>query len=327
MAAKVSLCMIVRDEAHHLPDCLATAGDLVDEIIVVDTGSGDATPELARRAGARVYSFVWNDDFSAARNESIRHASGDWIFWLDADDRIDEANRQKLRELFASLSDDNLTYIMIYLALREMGQDKNSVAHHAKLFRNDPRIRWRYRVHEQILPAIEEAGGRAVSTDIVIHHLGYQDPGTVRCKLERNLRLLKLEEADHPGDPLMQFNLGRTVMRLGQLEASLPYLRHAIDKLSPSAAFMTRTAYALSIEALCRLRRSHEAIDICREGRARFPLDPQLLLAEGLVLRDLGDRAGAIARLERLLELDPQSAAARFHLAYLRPAGTFQITI
>jgi Glycosyl transferase family 2/Tetratricopeptide repeat len=327
VAPKVSLCMIVRDEAHHLPDCLATAGDLVDEIIVVDTGSTDATAEFARRAGARVHSFAWNDDFSAARNESIRHATGDWIFWLDADDRIDGPNRHKLRDLFASLSDDNVAYVMVYLALREMGMDKSSIAHHVKLFRNDPRIRWRYRVHEQILPAIEEAGGRPVSTDIVIHHLGYQDPETVRRKLERNLRLLRLEDVDHPGDPLTLFNLGRTVMRLGQLKESLPYLRQAIDKLHPSAAFMTRTAYALSIEALCRLKRSQQAIEICREGRARFPLDPELLLAEGLVLRDLGDRASAVASLERLLELDPQNAAARFHLGYLRPTGTFQITI
>jgi tetratricopeptide (TPR) repeat protein len=319
--------MIVRDEAHHLPDCLATAGDLVDEIIVVDTGSTDATVELARRAGARVHPFAWNDDFSAARNESLRHATGDWIFWLDADDRIDEGNRHKLRELFASLSGDNLAYLMVYLALREMGQDKNSVAHHAKLFRHDPTIRWRYRVHEQILPAIEEAGGRAVSTDIVIHHLGYQDPETVRRKLERNLRLLKLEDADHPGDALTQFNLGRTVVRLGQLEAALPYLRRAIDNLPASAAFLTQTAYALSIEALCRLMKNQEAIEVCREGRARFPQDTELLLAQGLVLRDLGDRAGAVASLERLLELNPQSALARFHLAYLKPAGTFQITI
>jgi glycosyltransferase involved in cell wall biosynthesis len=319
--------MIVRDEAHHLPECLATAGDLVDEIIVVDTGSTDATPELARRAGARVYSFAWNDDFSAARNESIRHATGEWIFWLDADDRIDEPNRHKLRELFATLSSDNVAYVMVYLALREMGQNKNSVAHHVKLFRNDPRIRWRYRVHEQILPAIEEAGSRTVSTDIVIHHLGYQDPEAVSRKLERNLRLLKLEDADHPDDPLTQFNLGRTIMRLGQLEASLPVLRQAIDRLPEDAAFMTRTAYALSIEALCRLKRTQPAFEICREARMRFPQDPELLLAEGLVLRDLGNRAGAVASLERLLELDPQNAAARFHLGYLRPIGTFQITI
>jgi glycosyltransferase involved in cell wall biosynthesis len=246
--------MIVRDETHHLPNCLASAHNLADEIIVVDTGSADSTAELARRAGAQVYSFDWNDDFSAARNESIRHATGDWIFWLDADDRIDEPNRHKLRQLFASLSNENIAYIMVYLALREMGQDKNSVAHHAKLFRNDPRIRWRYRVHEQILPTIEETGGQAVSTDIVIQHLGYQDRETVRRKLERNLRLLKLEDTDRPGDPITQFNLGRTIMRLGQLEASLPYLRQAIDKLPLGAAFLTRTAYALFIEALCRLK-------------------------------------------------------------------------
>src|SRR5262245_11843004 len=103
MPPRVSLCMIVKDEAAHLPACLATVADLVDEVVVVDTGSADATRQLARAWGARVHDFPWCDDFAAARNESLRHATGEWIFWLDADDRVDEANRARLRALFAQL--------------------------------------------------------------------------------------------------------------------------------------------------------------------------------------------------------------------------------
>src|ERR1700730_15626481 len=88
--AHVSLCLIARNEEANLPACLESAADLVDEIVVVDTGSTDRTKEVAARFGARIYDFAWVDDFSAARNESLRHASGDWIFWLDADDRLDE---------------------------------------------------------------------------------------------------------------------------------------------------------------------------------------------------------------------------------------------
>src|SRR2546421_7974014 len=108
----VSLCVIVKNEEARLPTCLASAGDLVDEVIVVDTGSGDRTREIATGYGARVFDFSWVDDFSAARNESLRRATGDWIFWLDADDQLDEANRRKLRELFARLKKENAAYVM-----------------------------------------------------------------------------------------------------------------------------------------------------------------------------------------------------------------------
>src|SRR6185369_12826459 len=85
MPSRVSLCMIVKNEEANLPPCLSSAADLVDEIIIADTGSTDRTREIAASFGARVVEFPWVDSFAAARNESVRHATGDWIFWLDAD--------------------------------------------------------------------------------------------------------------------------------------------------------------------------------------------------------------------------------------------------
>src|SRR5439155_13065719 len=99
----VSLCLMVRNEEQKLVACLQSAADLVDEVIVVDTGSMDGTRELATKLGARVVEFPWCDDFAAARNECIRHARGDFIFWMDADESIDSSNREKLRLLFNSL--------------------------------------------------------------------------------------------------------------------------------------------------------------------------------------------------------------------------------
>src|SRR5262249_6546699 len=81
---RVSLCMIVKNEEHNLPDCLGSVRDLVDEVVVVDTGSNDRTKEVAAGLGAKVFDFPWCDSFAAARNESLAHASGDWAFWMDA---------------------------------------------------------------------------------------------------------------------------------------------------------------------------------------------------------------------------------------------------
>src|SRR5207244_8503320 len=84
--ATLSLCMIVRDAERSLAAALDSARPFVDEIIVIDTGSTDGTRKIAEDRGARVFDFVWRDDFSAARNYSLEQATGDWIFWMDADD-------------------------------------------------------------------------------------------------------------------------------------------------------------------------------------------------------------------------------------------------
>jgi glycosyltransferase involved in cell wall biosynthesis len=95
--ARKSLCMIVKNEEANLAECLKSAADLFNEIVVVDTGSSDQTKETAAAFGAKVFDFPWCDSFAAARNESIKHATGEWIFWLDADDRLDAINHEKLR--------------------------------------------------------------------------------------------------------------------------------------------------------------------------------------------------------------------------------------
>ena len=94
--ARVSLTMIVRDEQENLPTCLESVRGLFDEIVVLDTGSKDRTIEIARSAGARVFDFVWVDDFAAARNAALARATGDFAFWLDADDLIAATRAQKL---------------------------------------------------------------------------------------------------------------------------------------------------------------------------------------------------------------------------------------
>jgi glycosyltransferase involved in cell wall biosynthesis len=319
--------MIVRNEEAHLPFCLASAADLVQEIIVVDTGSTDATPQIAERWGARVHDFPWCDDFAAARNESLRHATGDWIFWLDADDRIDETNRLRLRTLFASLGDENIAYLMKYIALEDGALGRTSAVDHAKLFRNLPQIRWQYRVHEQILPAVARLGGRSHPTDAVIYHLGYQDPVVARRKLERSGRLLELDFAEHPYDPIIVFNLGRTYLRLDRVAEAVPLLAGCLRRLPSELECILRTAYALLVEAHCRLGQSQEALAVCREGRDRYPDDLELLLAEGLVCRDVGDVRGAECSLSQLLHRDPYNTAALFHLARLRPAQSLRFYV
>ena len=182
--ARLSLCMIVRDSAGTLRPCLASIRPWVDEIVVVDTGSKDETPQIAKEFGARLFHFPWCDDFSAARNESLRHATGDWLFWMDSDDTIPPDCGRQLHELIdGDVEPDVLGYVMqVHCPGGDMegGPDCDvTVVDHIKLFRNRPDLRFEGRVHEQILPAIRRAGGTVAWTDLYVVHSG-SDPALRR---------------------------------------------------------------------------------------------------------------------------------------------------
>ncbi len=296
----VSLCVIVRNEEHNLPGCLESVADLVDEIIVVDTGSTDRTKEIALERGAKVFDFPWIDDFAAARNESLRHARGRWIFWLDADDRLDTANRGKLRSLLANLTDELAGYVMKCVCL----PDSNGVAtvvDHLRLFRNHPQVRWTFRVHEQILPALRNLQADVRWSDVAIHHTGYQDTALRQRKLQRDLRLLQLENADKPGHPFVLFNLGGVFQELGRKAEALEMFRSSLAK-SALEDSIVRKLYAMISQCHRSLGQKTESLAACREGLGLFADDIELQFQHGVALQEMGKVAEAAACWERCLQ-------------------------
>lgn len=156
MAVTLSLAMIVKDEEATLGRVLEDAGPICDEMVVVDTGSTDATIEAATRAGARVETFDWIDDFAAARNFAFDQCAGDWIIWLDADDRVPPDSAQKIREAKVGTLDDSFDVLWVsykYL-FDEHGACRFSLPRE-RLVRRGAGLRWVGAVHEVIpvLPA------------------------------------------------------------------------------------------------------------------------------------------------------------------------------
>jgi|GEM_PF-1872280 len=300
---RVSLCMIVKNEEPRLARCLGSVADLVNEIVVADTGSTDRTKEIAVQFGAKVVDVPWTDSFSAARNASIQHATCRWIFWMDADDFLDNTNREKLQTLFQSLPDRNAAYLMRIVS-EETGGANGKVVDHVRVFRNLPTIRWEYRVHEQILRAITASGGREEWTDIVIRHTGYQDPATCRRKHDRNLRLLHLEAQDRPDDPFTLFNLGWTCQVLGRTADAVNYLERGLTIVRPGVSF-ARKMYAVLINTYRRLGRPADAIKWSRRGLELYPNDTELLYQNAMLSYEGGDLLTAEKHLRRLLEPRP----------------------
>jgi glycosyltransferase involved in cell wall biosynthesis len=301
MKPRVSLCIIVKNEEANLADCLRSVAGLVDEMVIVDTGSSDRTKEIAHEFGARVFDFPWVDSFAAARNESIRHATGDWIFWMDADDRLFLEAQAKLKTLIGSLGDDNAGFCMKCFCLASPRTVAPTVLYQIRLFRNHPEIRWKYRVHEQILPAIRALKGTVRFTDIVINHTGYLDPEHLQRKQQRNLHLLELERIEQPDEPFTLFNMGFSYLELHRPAEALPLLRRSLELCRPNASIV-RKLYALIAYCHRAMRQSLEALAACRAGLVHYPADVELQFLHGDLLAEQGDAAGAEEVLLRLID-------------------------
>lgn len=175
----ISLCMIVKNEERVLARCLDSVQGIVDEIVIVDTGSTDGTIDIAKRYTEKVFPFVWQEDFSAARNESFSHAKMEYCLWLDADDVLEEEGRQKLLELKDTLSSQvDVVMLPYHTAFDEEGRP-TFCYYRERLLRREAGFRWEGVVHEAIAPQGKIVYGSAP----VIHRKeGTGDP-------DRNLRI------------------------------------------------------------------------------------------------------------------------------------------
>ena len=280
---RLSVCMIVRDNEETIGPCLKSIRPWVDEIVVVDTGSTDRTPEICEALGARVYHRSWQDSFSAARNLSLELARGEWIFWMDSDDTIPSECGEKLRELaYGSHGDETLGYVMQVHCPGKDDRDITAVDH-VKLIRNRPELRFEFRIHEQILPAIRRAGGDVKWSDIYVVHSGADrtDEGRLR-KLHRDLRLLELDLSEKPDHPFVLFNLGMTYNDAGQHDRAIQFLRRCITVSVPAESHL-RKAFALLVASQIKQGQHEAARKDCNDGLRMFPDDQELIFRKAML--------------------------------------------
>ncbi len=205
---RLSLCMIVRDEQQMLPDFLASVAGIWDELVVVDTGSKDDTVRLATEAGAVVLHHVWRDDFAAARNVSLEAATGDWICFLDADERLTPQLGRQIRALL----DDPRAGAATVVMRNHRPDGTHRDADLLRLFRNHQGIRFRHRIHEDatgdVHASLARSGLELRRLDGVAEHLGYlKEVATDRGKQKRDSELLRRVLKRDPGDLYSWFKL------------------------------------------------------------------------------------------------------------------------
>jgi tetratricopeptide (TPR) repeat protein len=314
--------MIVKDEEEMLPGCLEPLQGVVDEMIVVDTGSTDRTVEIAESFGARVVSFPWNGSFADARNASIEAASGDWLIYLDADEHMEADDARHLRALLGRTWREGF-----YLVETNFtgGSDAGSAVTHMALrvWRNRPQYRFAGRIHEQKTHTMPTyLPERFETTRIRVRHYGYLNQRIVsKDKSRRNIQLLE-QEAQESRTPFTDYNLGSEYLVLGDHAGARMHLDRSWEALREQG--LESVGYApLLVSRVARARREvgdfEAAVAAVDEGLARFPDHTDLVLEAALAARSRGDlrRAGELA--ERCLEMGDAPA----EYASTTGAGTF----
>lgn len=286
----ISVCMIVRDEEAVLARCLSSLGDLASQLVVVDTGSQDRTVEIARSFGAEVYPFQWVDDFSAARNESLRHARGDWIFWIDADDELSAEAVAQIKNAVVSEQAD----AYVCRVANRLPNGTEDIVPHTRIFRNGLGIRFHGRVHESVWTDIIAKGLKALDTDIVIVHHGYEaDWAVLRSKHERNLAYVEQELERYPDNPGLLCYFGMAKMGVGDIAAGEAALRRVIELPPTDVRFDSFRFWAWA--SLIRLYMAREEDETARQmvNRAlgEFPGHPYFLTLSG----DMAFRSGELS--------------------------------
>ena len=220
----LSLSMIVKNEEKYLRGCLESVQGIADEIIVVDTGSTDNTIKIAEEFGAKIFHFEWINDFSAARNYALSKSTGNWILYLDADERISENSKNELKKIIKR--NENFAVNCTVKSIDEIGGTPNLMLY-PRLFKNHSELKFTGRVHEQISGSTRKLNYKLVDSNIEIIHLGYNIPkDEFQKKAERNLELLKAEFEQNPTG-YNAFQIAQTLIILNKKDESTPYLQKA----------------------------------------------------------------------------------------------------
>ncbi len=303
----ISACLIAKNEAVHLPDCLSSLKGRVDEIVIVDTGSSDNTIELATAAGAVVLHRPWDDDFSAPRNMGLDAATSDWILYIDADERLSAPGTGSIASLLPG-------HEASAARLRLQPTVGSTCYSELRLFRNDARIRFRQIMHERVVEAVREvcaADGTVVgpALDICLHHVGYE--GDQNHKHARNLPILRKAILRNPERVYCWFHLGVTLDAIGERTEAVASLNRAIEK-----AHAGGIPEELNIAATCHqvlagvAMDAHNPADALRHAELGLEIKQAhytLLWAKARALSQLGQLDAAIAILEMIVSIDPES--------------------
>ncbi len=300
----LSAALIVRNEEQFLEGCLRSLVDQVDEVVIVDTGSTDRSIEIAEHHGAKLHHFAWTGDFSAARNHGLDRCSGDWILYIDADERLVVSSPYRLPDIIQHDA---------WIGATVQFRPKSGYTRYLepRLFRRDPRLRFVGKIHETChaeMVRIAEAEGLSIGNcPAQLDHLGYD--GDQSHKHPRNLALLKEAVLASPNRVYLWYHLAETLAALGWIDESLSAAHRGLECARRDGSFKSRVDATMIYQLVGRLDldSGRDPRDLVEEGLSAMPDDHALRFLAARREAAFGDAGKALQYLDCLLSIDPST--------------------
>jgi len=280
---RLSVAMIVRDEQEVLAESIESVRKIAEEIVVLDTGSTDRTPELATQLGARVYRTPWENDFSTARNHCLRHVSGNWVLWLDAGERISPQHAAELRHFLDREAKPSIAYsIWVESPPREEAASAEQCSQ-VRLLPTHVDLRFSGRVCETLSASLQSAGLQTAEAPCrIVRHPRQHEPRRFLAKAQRDLALASAEaEASGNWTPRLLLVAGQAHCVLGDQGQARELLRSAAEISPPRSAQRLEAFYGLLTTFDDDPDLHASQLTACLDSLEDFPFDVQLLLALG----------------------------------------------
>ncbi|WP_201278126.1 tetratricopeptide repeat protein [Scytonema millei] len=343
-----SLCIIVKNEEIALPRCLNSVKDVVEEIVVLDTGSSDRTVEVARQSGAKIYHFNWCNDFSAARNEALKYVTGDWVLVLDADEILVPEIIPDLQQV---MKGDR--FLVVNLLRQEVGAVQSPYSLVSRLFRRHQDIYFARPYHAMIDDSVTEILRRephwqiANLDKVAILHYGYQQQQIAqKDKFVQAEKIMSGFLASHPDDPYVCSKLGALYVQTGKVVPGIELLERGLESAANNEEILYELHYHLGlaysynrqitqaitsyqtaaqlnvssflkIGAYNNLGNLWQKIGNLQQAKSNYlkilQIDPNFALGYynlGITLKAMGQFVEAIAAYERAIQLNPEYAQA-----------------
>jgi tetratricopeptide (TPR) repeat protein len=329
--------MIVKNEAEQLPKCLDSIKNVVDEIVILDTGSTDKTINIAQEWGAKVYQESWENDFAKARNKALQYVTGDWILVLDADERFVAERKSDLKR--AILQKDAL---VVNLIRQEVGASQSPYSLVSRLFRNHPKLSFSRPYHALIDDSVvqllsEEPHWKIVTLpEVSILHEGYQ-ANTINQRKKWQTAQVAMEQYYHqyPDDPYVASKLGGLYIESGQIAQGIQVLEQGLSVLKGNPHFHVgqagNTLYEFHYHLGIGYRKQQNLTQALYHYQAATQVDllPALKLGAynnlGNIYKETGNLIRAKTVYQQVLQIDPNLAIAHYNLGMtLRAMGEYK---
>lgn len=316
---KLSLCMIVKDEEKTLATCLESVQDIVDEMVVIDTGSTDKTVEIIKKFGAKVSFFTWCNDFAIARNVALSHVTGDWVLVLDADEVFNRKIASQVREAIADKNN-----LVINLVRHEIGASQSPYSLVSRLFRKHPAVKFSRPYHAIIDDSVTQLLKRESQWKIMelpaiaVFHYGYH-PKTI-VSLDKDKRARQAMEnfiKDHPNDPYACSKLGALYLQMNEERAGIKLLKRALKSNKANSHVLFELHYHLG-NAYTRQQDNNKAVKHYQKALDQKIMPPLKLGAYnnlGVVLQAMGNLKSASKVYETTIQIDPSFITGYYNFA------------